>query len=59
MFYYGMRSRGMSPGAQPKGIVYGTDDPTGKYYSIIAYSKPLSAQEITNYELDFIKEDKQ
>lgn len=51
-YRYGMRLRGFSPGAQPKGVIRREDDPAGKYYDIIVYDRPLSAEEISNYELD-------
>lgn len=28
------------------------DDESGKYYDIIVYNRPLSSEEIKNYELD-------
>lgn len=51
-YRYGMRLRGFSPGAQPKGVIRREDDSAGKYYDIIVYDRPLSAEEISNYELD-------
>ena len=53
-YRYGMRLRGFSPGAQPKGVLRREDDPTGKYHDIIVYDRPLSAEEISNYDLDTI-----
>lgn len=53
-YKYGMRLRGYSPGAQPKGVLRREDDTTGKYYDIIVYDRPLSAEEISNYDLDTI-----
>jgi hypothetical protein len=44
-YYYGMRLRGYSPGAQPKNVVERRDDPTGRYYDIIAYTQPLTDDE--------------
>jgi DNA-binding XRE family transcriptional regulator len=53
LFRYGMRLRGFSPGCQPKkGFVEACDDPTGKYYNIIVYSRRLTDKEIESYELD-------
>ena len=46
VYRYGMRLRGFSPGAQPKGVVDREDDPSGRYYDIIVYDKPLTAEEI-------------
>lgn len=53
-YAYGMRSRGYSPGAQPKGVYERKDDLSGKYHDIIVYTSELSASAITAYELDFI-----
>lgn len=52
---YGMRLRGFSPGCQPmKGLKERRDDPDGRYYDLLAYERPLTDEEIRNYELDFI-----
>ena len=53
-YYYGMRLRGYSPGAQPKNVVERRDDPTGRYYDIIAYTHPLTEDECFLYDLDYI-----
>ena len=53
-YKYGMRLRGYSPGAQPKGVLRREDSMTDKYYDIIVYDRPLSAEEISNYDLDTI-----
>ena len=53
-FYYGMRLRGYSPGAQPKGVLRREDDTTGRYHDIIVYDRRLSADEIRDYELEEI-----
>lgn len=53
---YGMRLRGFSIGTQPReGFVERRDDPTGKYWDIIVYDRPLTDKEIEDYELDFIE----
>ena len=55
MYRYGMRLRGFSIGCQPmKGIIDGQDDPTGKYYSILTYSRKLTDAEVNEYELDYL-----
>lgn len=55
MYRYGMRLRGFSIGCQPmKGIIEGVDDPTGKYYSILTYSRKLTDAEVSDYELDYL-----
>lgn len=51
-YRYGMRLRGYSPGAQPKGALRREDDSSGKYHDIIVYGRQLSADEIRDYELD-------
>ena len=53
---YGMRLRGFSIGCQPmKGLEKADDDPTGKYHSILTYSRELTQEELQEYELDEIK----
>ena len=54
-YKYGMRLRGYSPGAQPKGVLRREDDTTGKYHDIIVYGRQLSADEIRGYELEELK----
>ena len=55
VYKYGMRLRGFSPGCQPKqGLVDREDDPDGKYYDILVYSRELEPDEISGYELDYI-----
>lgn len=57
MWYYGMRLRGFSPGCQPKeGFLQRFDDFSGKYWDILEYSRPLTETELSDYELDEIKE---
>lgn len=51
-YRYGMRLRGYSPGAQPKGVLRREDDSSGKYHDIIVYGRQLSAAEVASYELD-------
>ena len=57
LYIYGMRSRGYSPGAQPKGVYERRDDSSGKYYDIIAYANKLHDHALYMYELDFIREE--
>ena len=56
LFVYGMRLRGFSPGAQPQagliGVVDKLDDGFQGYYDILLYNRPLTAEEIRDYELD-------
>lgn len=52
-YRYGMAHRGFSPGAQPKpGLKQRLNDPSGRYYDIIVYDRPLSREEIEDYELE-------
>lgn len=55
-YRYGMRLRGFSIGCQPvQGLDHAEDDPTGRYYNILVYNRPLTEQEIKDYELDEVK----
>lgn len=57
IYKYGMRLRGFSLGCQPKdGFIVREDDPSGRYYDILVYERPLTMEEIMNYELDYLKE---
>lgn len=52
-FRYGMKNRGFSVGCQPmEGFMSREDDPSGKYYDIITYSRRLLDDEIEAFELD-------
>lgn len=56
-YRYGMRMRGFSIGCQPKkGLVRREDDSSDKYYDILVYDRPLTDGEVSDYELDEIKE---
>ena len=53
-----MRLRGFGPGCQPKdGLLYGAEDPSGKYWNIIVYSRKLSEREMRDYDLDPVDAD--
>lgn len=55
-YTYGMRLRGFSPGCQPKnGLIERKDDPSGKYWDILVYSRELTDEEVKSYELDRIQ----
>lgn len=55
VYRYGMRLRGFSPGAQPKeGLIGVENDPLDEYHNIIDYTRPLTDQEIKDYELDYL-----
>lgn len=53
-YYYGMRMRGASPSCQPDGFDEIKEDPSGKYYNILVYSRRLTEQEEHDYELDHL-----
>ena len=53
-YFYGMRLRGCSPGAQPKGFIERRDDPLERYHDILAYPRQLTDDELRDYELDFL-----
>ena len=56
-YEYGMRLRGFAPMCQPKeGFVERKDDPSGRYYDILVYNRPLTEKETRDYELDCLKE---
>ena len=52
VYIYGMRLRGYSIGCQPAGVIERRDDPNGRYYDIIVYESPLTADEMRAYSLD-------
>lgn len=59
-YKYGMRLRGFSIGCQPReGFYDREDDPTGKYWDILTYSRKLTDKELQEYELDYIGEGEQ
>lgn len=55
VYLYGMKNRGFSPGCQPKeGFLDAEYDPMDDYLNILVYLRPLTEQEIREYELDYI-----
>lgn len=59
VYRYGMRLRGFSIGCQPRqGFIERIDDPSGRYYDILAYDRQLTQRELEDYELDFINEER-
>ena len=60
LYFYGMRLRGFSPGCQPmEGFAYRLDDPYGSYHDILAYKRKLSDKECEDYDLTYIKENRE
>ena len=57
-YFYGMRLRGFSIGAQPtNGLIRRDDSITGKYHDILVYDRELTEKELADYELDYLKGD--
>ena len=57
MYEYGMRLRGFSPFCQPmNGLIERKDDLSGQYYDILIYNRMLTESELSEYELDFIRQ---
>lgn len=57
MFVYGMKLRGFSPGCQPMaGLVKYAPDPTGRFYDLLFYTYLLSADDMAQYDLVFLRE---
>lgn len=55
VYVYGMRLRGFSPGCQPmKGLLEWQNDTTGRYHDLLVYDRKLTAEELMDYELDFV-----
>ena len=54
-FVYGMRLRGYSIGCQPMdGLIERQDDVLNEYHDILVYNRPLTMNEVRDYELDFL-----
>ena len=52
-YKYGMKLRGFAPMCQPKeGLLYITEDISGKYWNILYYNRQLTDKELLAYELD-------
>ena len=59
LYFYGMRSRGFRNGNQPlTGLRNFITDRTGKYHTILVYSRRLDDKDLEKYDLEFIKEEK-
>lgn len=57
-YFYGMRLRGFSIGAQPtNGFIRREDSFIDIYYDILVYDREITKQELTDYELDYLKGD--
>ena len=53
-YLYGMRLRPAGPGAQPMKGLLRIAPGGGQYYDLLIYDRPLTEQELSDYELDFI-----
>lgn len=55
-YWYGMRLRGCSLGAQPKDFLFRREASGlfSRYYDIIVYGRKLSEEEVEHYSLDFL-----
>ncbi len=53
LWHYGMRLRGFSPGAQPKGVIRRYD--SKMYHDIIVYDRPLTEEEERHYDLTLVR----
>ena len=68
-YLYGMRLRGASPGAQPKGFEIVTEKCyiefppkeaniiRGAFYDVLRYTRKLTDKEVSDYDLEFIGTD--
>lgn len=55
-YVYGMRLRGFSSGAQPMGGLLGyKPSMTNRYYDLFIYNRPLTEEEIKQYDLEFVR----
>lgn len=56
-YEYGLRNRPVGLGCQPmNGLRDFRDDDNGRYHDIAIYDRQLTAEEISEYELDYIGE---
>ena len=54
-YFYGMRLRGFSIGAQPtKGFIRREDSTSDRYHDILVYDRKLTEKELADYELDYL-----
>ena len=59
LYKYGMRLRGFAPMCQPmNGLVSADANGDSRYHSYLYYGRKLNDDEVRNYELDFIGEEK-
>ena len=59
VYKYGMRLRGFAPMCQPmNGLVSADANGDSRYHSYLYYERKLDDDEVRNYELDFIGEEK-
>lgn len=55
MYRYGMRLRGASIGAQPKGFIK-FDESDNRYYNVLYYPERLCDEDVWHYSLDYLGE---
>ena len=53
LYKYGMRLRGCSLGAQPRGFIK-FDESDKKYWNVLYYDRQLDDKEVEHYSLDFL-----
>lgn len=51
LYWYALVFRGISPGCQPSGAADNDLSFGPKGYGAVGYKKPLSAEQVSNYEL--------
>jgi len=55
-YLYGMRLRGAGPGCQPLDGLLRIAPGGGQYRSLLIYDRPLTDEELKQYELDYIND---
>ena len=56
-YRYGMRLRGFSIGCQPmEGLIRREDSSDDRYYDILVYDRPLTQEDIRDYDLDDLQQ---
>ena len=55
-YLYGMRLRPAGPGCQPMNGLLRIAPGGGQYHELLIYDRPLTDEELRDYELDYINE---